>query len=220
MSNKTLTMSDALYAYLREVSVREVEPLKRLRDETSQLPMAAMQIAPEQGQFMQLLVKALGIRRAIEIGVFTGYSSLCVALAMPDDGRIIACDVNEEWTGIAQRYWREAGVDHKIELRIAPALETLDALIDNALENCFDFAFIDADKTGYKDYYERAIKLVRPGGLIAVDNTLWNGNVADPENQTEDTQAIRELNRHIHADTRVDVTMLPIGDGLTLALKR
>jgi predicted O-methyltransferase YrrM len=220
MSNKTLTMTDALYAYLREVSVREVEPLKRLRDETSQLPMAAMQIAPEQGQFMQLLVKALGIRRAIEIGVFTGYSSLCVALAMPDDGRIIACDVNEEWTGIAQRYWREAGVDHKIELRIAPALETLDALIDNALENCFDFAFIDADKTGYKDYYERAIKLVRPGGLIAVDNTLWNGNVADPENQTEDTQAIRELNRHIHADTRVDVTMLPIGDGLTLALKR
>lgn len=220
MSNKTLPMSDALYAYLREVSLREVEPLKRLRDETSRLPMAAMQIAPEQGQLMQLLVKALGIRRAIEIGVFTGYSSLCVALAMPDDGRIIACDVNEEWTGIAQRYWQEAGVDHKIELRIAPALETLDALIDNALENCFDFAFIDADKTGYKDYYERAITLVRPGGLIAVDNTLWNGNVADPENQTEDTQAIRALNRHIHADTRVDVTMLPIGDGLTLALKR
>jgi predicted O-methyltransferase YrrM len=220
MSNKTLTMSDALYAYLREVSLREVEPLKRLRDETGRLPMAAMQIAPEQGQFMQLLVKALGIRRAIEIGVFTGYSSLCVALAMPDDGRIIACDVNEEWTGIAQRYWQEAGVDHKIELRIAPALETLDALIDNALENCFDFAFIDADKTGYKDYYERAIALVRPGGLIAVDNTLWNGNVADPENQTEDTQAIRDFNRHIHADTRVDVSMLPIGDGLTLALKR
>ena len=162
---------------------------------------------------------AAAFRWSARLGMNEGIANHFSA-AVSDDGRIIACDVNEEWTGIAQRYWREAGVDHKIELRIAPALETLDSLIDNALENCFDFAFIDADKTGYKHYYERAIKLVRPGGLIAVDNTLWNGNVADPENQTEDTHAIRELNRHIHADTRVDVTMLPIGDGLTLALKR
>jgi len=213
-------MSDALYAYLHQVSLREPEVLSRLREETSKLPMAGMQIAPEQGQFMRLLVKALDIRRAIEVGVFTGYSSLSVALAMPDDGRIIACDVSEEWTSIAQRYWKEAGVDHKIELRLAPATETLDVLIENELGNSFDFAFIDADKTGYKDYYERALTLIRPGGLIAVDNTLWNGNVADKNNQTEDTRAIREFNELVHTDERVDISQLPIGDGLTLALKR
>ena len=179
-----------------------------------------MQISPEQGQFMRLLVKALGIRRAIEIGVYTGYSSLSVALAMPEDGRIIACDVSEEWTSIARRYWKEAGVDHKIELRLAPALETLDILIENDLGNSFDFAFIDADKAGYKVYYERTLALLRPGGLIAVDNTLWNGSVADMSNQTEDTIAIRELNELIHADERVDMSQLPVGDGLTLALKR
>lgn len=220
MSSKTITMSDALYAYLHQVSLREPDVLSRLREETSKLPMAGMQIAPEQGQFMRLLVKALDIRRAIEVGVFTGYSSLSVALAMPDDGRIIACDVSEEWTSIAQRYWKEAGVDHKIELRLAPATETLDVLIENELGNSFDFAFIDADKTGYKDYYERALTLIRPGGLIAVDNTLWNGNVADKNNQTEDTRAIREFNELVHTDERVDISQLPIGDGLTLALKR
>jgi predicted O-methyltransferase YrrM len=213
-------MSDALSAYMHSVSLREPDVLTRLREETSHLSMSLMQIAPEQGQFMQLLVKALGIRRAIEVGVFTGYSSLCVALAMPDDGRIVACDVNEKWTDVAKRYWKDAGVDHKIELRLAPALETLDTLIAEKLENKFDFAFIDADKAGYKNYYERALVLVRPGGLIAIDNTLWNGSVADESNQTEDTQAIRALNRHIHADERVDMSLLPIGDGLTLALKR
>ena len=220
MSNKTLNMSDTLFAYLREHSVREPDVLTRLREETGKLPLAAMQIAPEQGQFMQLLVKALGIRRALEVGVFTGYSSLCVALAMPEDGRITACDIDEDFTAIARRYWKAAGVDHKIDLRIAPALKTLDALIEDGLQEQFDFAFIDADKTGYKDYYERALTLLRRGGLIAVDNTLWNGNVADPDNNTEDTQAIRALNTHIHADERVDICMLPIGDGLTLALKR
>lgn len=220
MSNKTFTMSDTLTAYMQKVSLREPDVLTRLREETSQQSMAMMQIAPEQGQFMQLLVKALGIRRAIEVGVFTGYSALCVALAMPDDGRIVACDVSTEWTDIARRYWKDAGVDHKIELRIAPAVETLDTLIGEHLENKFDFAFIDADKAGYKDYYERALVLIRPGGLIAIDNTLWNGNVADESNQTESTQAIRDLNRHIHADERVDISLLPIGDGLTLALKR
>ena len=220
MSNKTLSMSDTLFAYLREHSVREPDVLTRLREETGKLPLAAMQIAPEQGQFMQLLVKALGIRRALEVGVFTGYSSLCVALAMPEDGRITACDIDEDFTAIARRYWKAAGVDHKIDLRIAPALKTLDALIEDGLQEQFDFAFIDADKTGYKDYYERALTLLRRGGLIAVDNTLWNGNVADPDNNTEDTRAIRALNTHIHADERVDICMLPIGDGLTLALKR
>ena len=220
MSNKTFTMSDTLAAYMQSVSLREPDVLTRLREETSRLPMSLMQIAPEQGQFMQLLVKALDIRRAIEVGVFTGYSTLCVALAMPDDGRIIACDINKKWTDIAQRYWKEADVDNKIELRLAPALETLDTLIGERLQNKFDFAFIDADKEGYKDYYERALALIRPGGLIAIDNTLWNGNVADESNQTESTQAIRAINRHLHTDERVDISLLPIGDGLTLALKR
>jgi len=213
-------MSDKLNAYMQSVSLREPDVLTRLRNETSRQSMSMMQIAPEQGQFMQLLVKALGIRRAIEVGVFTGYSSLCVALAMPGDGRIVACDVNKEWTDIARRYWKEAGVDNKIELRLAPALETLDKLIEEQLQNKFDFAFIDADKAGYRDYYERALVLIRPGGLIAIDNTLWSGSVADESNQTEATQAIRDLNRHIHADERVDISLLPIGDGLTLALKR
>ena len=220
MSNKTFTMSDTLNAYMQSISLREPDVLTRLRTETSGLSMSMMQIAPEQGQFMQLLVKALGIRRAIEVGVFTGYSSLCVALAMPDDGRIVACDVNKKWTDIARRYWKEAGVDNKIELRLAPALETLDNLIGEQLQNKFDFAFIDADKAGYKDYYERILVLIRPGGLIAIDNTLWSGSVADESNQTEDTRAIRDLNRHLHADERVDISLLPIGDGLTLALKR
>ena len=220
MSSKTLGLSDELSAYLQQVSLRDSELLARLRDETSGMPMAGMQVSAEQGQFMQLLVKALGIRRAIEIGVYTGYSSLCVALAMPDDGRIIACDISDEWTSVAQRYWEEAGVSHKIQLRLAPALETLDIMLENEINNSFDFAFIDADKTSYKDYYERALVLIRPGGLIAIDNTLWNGAVVDESNQTDDTVAIREFNALIHADERVDISLLPIGDGLTLALKR
>lgn len=220
MSSKTLGLSEELSAYLQQVSLRDSELLARLRDETRGMPMAGMQVSAEQGQFMQLLVKALGIRRAIEIGVYTGYSSLCVALAMPDDGRIIACDISDEWTSVAQRYWEEAGVSHKIQLRLAPALETLDIMLENEINNSFDFAFIDADKTSYKDYYERALVLIRPGGLIAIDNTLWNGAVVDESNQTDDTVAIREFNALIHADERVDISLLPIGDGLTLALKR
>ena len=220
MSSKTLGISDELSAYLQEVSLRDSILLARLRDETRAMPMAGMQISAEQGQFMQLLVKALGIRRAIEIGVYTGYSSLCVALAMPDDGRIIACDISDEWTSVAQRYWKEAGVAHKIELRLAPAVETLEVMLANELANSFDFAFIDADKTSYKDYYERSLTLIRPGGLVAIDNTLWGGSVVDESNQTEDTKAIREFNELVHADERVDISMLPVGDGLTLALKR
>ncbi len=220
MSNKTFTMPDSIYAYMIDVSLREPDVLVRLREETSRLSTSMMQIAPEQGQFMRLLVKALGIKRAIEVGVYTGYSSLSVALAMPEDGRIIACDVNKKWTDIARRYWKEAGVDHKIELKVAPALETLDTLIGEQLQDTFDFAFIDADKTRYKDYYDRVLTLVRPGGLIAIDNTLWTGSVADESNQTESTQAIREVNDLLHTDERVDISLLPIGDGLTLALKR
>lgn len=220
MSSKTLGLSDELSAYLQQVSLRDSELLARLRSETSAMPMAGMQISVEQGQFMQLLVKALGIRRAIEIGVYTGYSSLCVALAMPDDGRIIACDINEEWTSIARRFWEEAGVAHKIQLRLAPAEETLDVMLENELKDSFDFAFIDADKTNYKNYYERALALVRPGGLIAIDNTLWGGSVIDENDKTDDTVAIREFNAAVHADERVDISLLPIGDGLTLALKR
>lgn len=220
MSSKTLGLSDELSTYLQQVSLRDSVLLARLRDETRGMPMAGMQVSAEQGQFMQLLVKALDIRRAIEIGVYTGYSSLCVALAMPEDGRIIACDINEEWTSVARRYWDEAGVGHKIELRLAPALETLDIMLENELNNSFDFAFIDADKTNYKNYYERALALIRPGGLVAIDNTLWNGAVVDDTNQSDDTRAIREFNTLVHADERVDISLLPIGDGLTLALKR
>lgn len=220
MSNTTFTMPDTLYTYFQGVSLREPEVLSRLREETAKLPMAMMQIAPEQGQFMQLLIKALGVRRVIEVGVFTGYSSLCIALALPDDGRIVACDVSEEWTNVAKRYWKDAGVEEKIALRLAPAIETLDILINEQLQDSFDFAFIDADKTNYKNYYERALTLIRPGGIIAIDNTLWGGSVIDESNQKPDTIAIRELNRHLHSDQRVDVSMLPIGDGLTLALKR
>lgn len=219
MSNKTFTLPDKLYRYLTENSLREPEILQRLRQETSRQSMAMMQIAPEQGQLMQLLVRALDVRRALEVGVFTGYSSLSVALAMPAEGRIVACDVNAEWTDIARRYWKEAGVLHKIDLRLAPALETLDDLIAGGQEAPFDFAFIDADKTNYENYYERALTLLRPGGLLAIDNTLWNGHVADQRRRDADTLAIRSLNRLVHSDARVHLSLVPIGDGLTLALK-
>jgi predicted O-methyltransferase YrrM len=179
-----------------------------------------MQIAPEQGQFMALLVRLLGATRGIEVGVFTGYSSLAVALAMPPAGRLIACDISEEYTAIARRYWAAAGVAGKIELRLAPALETLDALLAEGAAGRFDFGFIDADKGGYADYYERLLALLRPGGLVAVDNTLWGGDVADPANQDPDTLAIREFNEKLRTDERVDVSLVPIGDGLTLARKR
>ena len=219
MSNRTFTLSDSLYRYFAEHSLREPPVLRRLREETLGMPLANMQIAPEQGQLMQLLVAALGVRQALEIGVFTGYSSLAVALALPADGRLVACDISEEWTAIARRYWREAGVAHKIDLRLAPARDTLDALIGAGEAGHYDFAFIDADKGGYIDYYERALTLLRPGGLIAVDNTLWYGRVADRRHRDADTEAIRRFNRHVHQDRRVMLSLLPVGDGLTLALK-
>jgi caffeoyl-CoA O-methyltransferase len=219
MSNKTFTLPDKLYRYLIDHSLREHDVLRRLREETLRQPMARMQIAPEQGQLMQLLVRLTGAKRAIEVGVFTGYSSLSVALAMPADGRLIACDVSETWTAIARRYWREAGVESKIELKLAPALETLDSLLAAGGAGAFDFAFIDADKGNYAGYYERLLKLLRPNGLLAVDNTLWDGAVADGRKKDADTVAIREFNSRVHADARVLPSLVPIGDGLTLVLK-
>ena len=219
MSNKTFTLSDDLYAYLFENSVREPDILRRLREETARDSMARMQIAPEQGQLMQLLVRLMGARRYLEVGVFTGYSSLAVALALPAEGRILACDISDTWTRVARRYWAEAGVAGKIDLRLAPALQTLDGLIAEGAGGSFDFAFIDADKTSYKAYYERALTLIRVGGLIAMDNTLWEGRVADPTASDADTQAIRDFNRHLRDDRRVQQCLIPIGDGLSLALK-
>jgi caffeoyl-CoA O-methyltransferase len=219
MANKTLSLTNALYAYLVEHSVREPEILQRLRAETGQDRMSMMQIGPEQGQFMQLLVRLMGAKHCLEIGVFTGYSSVAVALALPADGRILACDISEQWTAIARRYWREAGVAAKIDLRIGPALSTLDELIESGKAGSFDFAFIDADKVNYLGYYERALTLVRSGGLIAVDNTLWGGQVIDKKSKSEDTQAIRRFNDRLYSDSRVQLSLLPIGDGLTLALK-
>lgn len=220
MSNKSLNLSDRLYDYLLSVSLREPEVLAELRQETAGHPRSVMQIAPDQGQFMAFLIRLIGAKKALEVGVFTGYSSLCVALALPPEGKLIACDISEEYTAIARRYWQKAGVTDKIDLRIAPALETLDQLIATGQANSFDFAFIDADKENYLNYYERALQLVRPGGLIAVDNVLWGGAVADPAVQDESTQAIRVFNQTLHRDERVDLSLVAIADGLTLAMKR
>ena len=217
MSSAHIQMTAALSDYLREVSLRDHPLLARLRTETAALPRARMQITPEQGQFMQLLLRTLGARRTIEIGVFTGYSALCTALALPADGQVIACDVSEEWTAIGRRYWLEAGVADKIDLRLSPAVETLDALLADGQAGQFDFAFIDADKDNYDAYYERCLQLVRPGGIIAVDNVLWHGDVIDPSKQDPDTVAIRALNRKLHLDPRIELSMLPMGDGLTVA---
>lgn len=220
MSNRTIAVDDQLYQYLLGVSVREPGSLRRLREETAAMPNANMQISPEQGNFLALLVQLLSAKRCIEVGVFTGYSSLSVALALPADGRIVACDVNEEWTTVARRYWREAGVENKIDLQIAPALTTLDRLIAAEEDRQYDFAFIDADKTHYANYYERVLKLLRPNGLIAIDNTLWGGSVIDTSDDSAETVAIRDFNDKLYADERVDISLVPIGDGLTLVRKR
>ena len=217
MSNRTIQLDDRTYDYLLAHSLREAPALAKLRAETASHPQVNMQIAPEQGQFMQMLVRLTGARRAIEVGVFTGYSSLAVMLAMPKDARLLALDVSEEFTAIARRHWQAAGVADRIELVIAPARDTLDARIAAGESGRYDFAFIDADKGGYLAYYERLMKLVRPGGLIAVDNTLWSGEVADPENRDSDTVALREFNDVLHKDPRIDLALLPVGDGLTLA---
>ena len=220
MTNSTIALGDKLQRYLIEHNLREPQVLARLRQVTASLPQAGMQLAPEQGQFMQLLVRLLGARRCLEVGTFTGYSALAVALALPGDGELIACDVSVEWTQVARQYWHEAGVDGRIDLRLAPALETLEGLLDAGRGSTFDFAFIDADKGNYVAYYERVIELLRPGGLLAVDNALWDGRVADPGENDADTNAIRALNDRVHRDERVDASLVPIGDGLLLARKR
>ena len=221
MSNQSIGLSDPLYQYLLANSVREPEILAKLRAETAQHPLVNMQISPEQGQLMDLLVQLIGARKCLEIGVFTGYSSLVVALNLPEDGLIIACDVSDEFTLIARKYWQEAGVANKINLHIAPALATLDRLILNGESGTFDFAFIDADKNNYGVYYDRCLELVRQGGLILVDNVLWYGRVADPAMDNDKrTQAIKQINQQIYHDDRVQVSLIPIGDGLTIARKK
>ncbi len=220
MSNRTVELDDRLHTYLLAQSLREPPLLARLRAETAKLPLARMQIAPEQGQLMTLLVQLMGARRALEIGVFTGYSALCMASGLPDDGLLVGCDQERKWTDVAQRYFREADLSHLLELRLAPALDTLAALRRSGQQGRFDFAFIDADKAEYIDYYEQTLELLRPGGLLAVDNTLWYGRVADPNQRDEDTEAIRAFNAHVRDDERVFLSLVPIGDGLTLCRKR
>jgi caffeoyl-CoA O-methyltransferase len=220
MANKTMGISDELAAYVVEVGTREPDVLARLREETAALPQHGMQVAPEQGAFLGLLVELVGARRCIEVGTFTGYSSTAVALALPEDGRLVCCDVSEEWTALARRYWDEAGVAGKIDLHIAPAAETLDQLLADGEEAAYDFAFVDADKAGYDGYYERLLRLVRPGGLIALDNTLWGGAVLDQDAEDEDTRAIQALNAKLAADDRITLCLLPVADGVTLARRR
>jgi len=220
MSNRSINLNDRLYDYLLANSLREPKVLAELRAETAALPEHGMQISPEQGQFMGLLLRLMAARRVIEVGTFTGYSSTAMAMALPADGRILCCDVSEKYTSIARKAWQKAGVAEKIALKLAPAVETLDAEIAAGRGGHYDFCFIDADKANYDKYYERALVLLRPGGLVAIDNVLWSGAVADAADQSEDTVAIRRLNAKLKDDRRVDLSLLPLGDGLTLAMKR
>ena len=220
MSRQSLGLSDELHEYLLSVSLRESEVQRALREETAEHPKANMQIAPEQGQFLQLLVRMIGARHTLEIGVFTGYSALAVAEALPPNGQVVACDISDEYTQTARRYWKEAGVADTIDLRIAPALDTLDALLDDGQAGTFDFAFIDADKTEYDGYYERCLRLLRPGGVIALDNMLRDGRVLEDDPADEGVRAIQDLNAKLHTDDRIHLSLLPLADGVTLAMKK
>jgi caffeoyl-CoA O-methyltransferase len=220
MSRTTIQIDEALNDYLRDISVRETEVMTDLRERTAEMEAANMQISSEQGALMTLLVELMGVERAVEVGTFTGYSALCIARAMAADGELICCDVDEEWTSIAQDYWARAGLDDRIRLELRPALETLEALIDDGQADSFDFAFVDADKENYVEYYDRCMTLVRPGGLLAFDNVLWSGSVVNPDDDDASTRAIRRLNETIADDERVTPSMVPIGDGLLLARKR
>ncbi len=220
MSNRTIVLDDRLYGYLLDQSLREPVALRRLREQTMKHKWARMQVAPEQGQFMGLLVRLMAVRRVIEVGTFTGYSAAWMALALPADGRLICCDQSAEWTAIGVPYWEQLGIMDRIDLRIAPALDTLNEMIGQHRQGQFDLIFIDADKENYLAYYERALELLRPGGLALFDNSLWGGRVADPQQRDPETEAIRALNRHLHQDQRIDLSLVPIGDGLSLARKR
>ena len=220
MSRTSFLLSQTLAGYYGEVAFREPPLLAALRRETEALPEAQMQIAPEQGRLLWLLAKLMGAQRAIEVGVFTGYSGFCVASALPADGYLLACDINAEWTAIARRYWRQGDVADKVELRLAPALETLQAELASGQGGSYDFAFIDADKTNYLAYYEHCLQLLRPGGLVAVDNVLWGGRVADAKANDADTRALRAFNQQLAQDERVEFCMVPIADGLSLCRKR
>ena len=219
MSIQTLNLTPEVYQYLLSVSLREAEILQKIRMESASHPLANMQISPEQAQFMAFLLKLMSAKKVLEIGVFLGYSSTAMALALPENGQIVACDNSVEFTDKARSYWQEAGVEHKIDLRLAPALETLDQLIAEGHSNSFDFVFIDADKSNYYNYYEKSLPLVRQGGLIAVDNVLWSGRVADDKVNDNRTNKIRDFNQKLASDDRIDLSLIPIGDGLTLARK-
>lgn len=219
LSNRTLSLDDRTYEYLLSVSVDESDLLRELRAETAGNKFSVMQISPEQGQFMALLVKLTGAKRALEIGTFTGYSSICIANALPDDGELICCDDSDEWTKMARQYWQKAGLQDKIKFYLQDASMTLQQLLDDSSAGTFDFIFVDADKQNYPLYYEQSLKLLRKGGLLAVDNTLWSGSVADPENMQPGTRAIRRFNDMVKNDNRVSKSLVPIGDGLTLIVK-
>ena len=220
MSSRNAYIADEIYGYILDNSLREPPILEKLRRQTQEMPEGMMQISPDQGQFMGLVVRLTGARRVVEVGTFTGYSSTVMALALPADGHLVACDESAEYTDIAARYWREAGVADRIELRLGPAVESLDALLTEGAAGSFDIAFIDADKVNYAAYYERCLELLRPGGLVIIDNVLWGGRTANAEVDDENTAAIRALNAAIHRDERVDCSLLSVGDGLTLACKR
>ncbi|MBZ8179538.1 class I SAM-dependent methyltransferase [Oscillatoria salina] len=217
---KNWLLDQEIYNYVLAVSLHENEILRQLREETEQLQESAMLIPPEEGQFIAFLIQLIGAKKTLEIGVFTGYSTLWTALALPPDGRAIACDRNAQWTAIAQRYWKQAGVNHKIDLRLGEALQTLDNLLENSQAETFDFIFIDADKENDLEYFEKALQLARPGGLIAIDNALWSGLVVDSTVQDPETRAIRTLNQKLYSDERIQLSLLPIADGLTLARKK
>jgi len=219
LSNRTLSIDDRIYDYLCDVSINEPALLRQLREETAQIEYSVMQISPEQGQFMSLLVKLMNVERALEIGTYTGYSSICVASAMAENGKLICCDISPQWTAVAEKYWAIAGLEKKIDLYSQPAEQTLQKLLDNDAEKTFDFIFIDADKQNYIKYYEMSLRLLRKGGIIAIDNTLWSGAVADPQNTEPGTRAIRRFNDMLKQDDRVSQSLLTIGDGLTLILK-
>ena len=220
MSNKSIGLDNRLYEYLLTATLRESSVQAALRAKTAEHPQARMQISPEQGQFMALLIELMGAKKALEIGVFTGYSALTVAMALPEDGRLVACDISEKDCAIARPFWEKADVTHKIDLRIAPALETLDWLLSSGEAETFDFSFIDADTRNYENYYEKSLQLVRPGGLIAIDNTRWYGRVDDPNEQDKRTQHIRDITKKVRGEQRVTMSLLPVGDGLLLACKR